>query len=169
MAGSKANYGATLLMKQLRELSKNPNESFSVGMDGENIFKWNVLIVGPPDSLYEGGFFKAVIEFPDDFPNSPPVLTFTSKMYHPNIYPDGKVCISILHPPGEDKFNEFESAEERWRPIIGIEAVLISVVSMLSSPNINSPANIDASKMFRDDLKQFKRMVRRTVQASMEE
>ena len=53
---SKMNYGATLLMKQLAELSKNPNESFSVGMDGENIFKWNVLVVGPPDSMYEGGF-----------------------------------------------------------------------------------------------------------------
>ena len=71
-------------MKQLAELSKNPNESFSVGMDGENIFKWNVLVVGPPDSMYEGGFFKSVLEFPDDFPNSPPVMTFTSTMWHPN-------------------------------------------------------------------------------------
>ena len=71
-------------MKQLAELSKNPNESFSVGMDGENIFKWNVLVVGPPDSMYEGGFFKSVLEFPNDFPNSPPVMTFTSTMWHPN-------------------------------------------------------------------------------------
>jgi len=85
------------------------------------------------------------------------------------VYPDGKVCISILHPPGENKYNEFESATERWRPIIGVESILVSVVSMLSSPNINSPANIDASKQFRDDLKQFKRQVRRTVQRSMEE
>ena len=85
------------------------------------------------------------------------------------VYPDGKVCISILHAPGEDKHNEFESATERWRPIIGIESILVSVVSMLSSPNINSPANIDASKLFRDDMKQFKRQVRRTVQRSMEE
>ena len=85
------------------------------------------------------------------------------------VYPDGRVCISILHPPGEDKFNEFESAEERWRPIIGIEAILVSVMSMFSSPNINSPANIDASKEFRDNLKQFKRNVRRTIQRSMEE
>jgi len=81
---SKQNYGATLLMKQLAELSKNPNESFSVGMDGENIFRWNVLVVGPPDSMYEGGFFKSILEFPDDFPNSPPVMTFTSQMFHPN-------------------------------------------------------------------------------------
>lgn len=38
---------------------------------------------------------------------------------HPNIYPDGRVCISILHPPGTDRFNEQETADERWRPILG--------------------------------------------------
>ena len=32
----------------------------------------------------------------------PPAMTFRTKMWHPNIYPDGKVCISILHPPGDD-------------------------------------------------------------------
>ena len=37
---SKQNYGATLLMKQLAGLSKDPNESFSVGMEGENIFRF---------------------------------------------------------------------------------------------------------------------------------
>jgi hypothetical protein len=37
------------------------------------------------------------------------------------VYPDGKVCISILHTPGTDPHNEFEKAEERWRPILGVE------------------------------------------------
>lgn len=36
---------------------------------------------------------------------------------HPNVFPDGKVCISILHPPGEDAFNPQESAAERWSPV----------------------------------------------------
>ncbi len=61
------------------------------------------------------------------------------------VYPDGKVCISILHPPGEDKFNEFESADERWRPILGVDAILLSVISMLNDPNLESIANIDAA------------------------
>ena len=43
-----------------------------------------------------------------------------------------------------------ETAEERWRPILGVEAVLLSVISMLNDPNINSPANIDASVQYRD-------------------
>lgn len=33
------------------------------------------------------------------------------------MFPDGKVCISILHPPGEDAFNPQESASERWSPV----------------------------------------------------
>ena len=65
------------------------------------------------------------------------------------------MCISILHSPGVDQFNEFvcndylndyqESREERWRPILSVEAILISVQNMLSEPNENSPANIDAA------------------------
>ena len=113
--------------------------------EDENIFKWEVMIIGPPDTLYEGGFFACKLEFPKDFPNMPPVMTFVSPMWHPNVYPDGKVCISILHPPGEDKFNPGETAEMRWRPILGVEAIIISVLSMLSDPNDDSPANIDAA------------------------
>ena len=65
--------------------------------------------------------------------------------HDPAVEPDGKVCISILHKPGIDEFNEYESADERWRPIIGIEQVLVSVMAMLGDPNINSPANVDAA------------------------
>lgn len=71
-------------------------------------------------------------------------MKFKSKMWHPNIYEDGKVCISILHAPGDDAMSG-ETAAERWRPILGVEAVLMSVVSMLNDPNIDSPANLDAS------------------------
>ena len=47
--------------------------------------------------------------------------------------------------------NPLETADERWRPILGVEAVIVSVVSMLNSPNIESPANLDASIEFRDN------------------
>lgn len=62
----------------------------------------------------------------------------------PSVYPDGKVCISILHPPGNDP-NQYESAAERWSPVQTVEKILLSVLSMLSEPNVESPANIDAA------------------------
>merc|ERR1711968_430123 len=119
------------------------------------------MIMGPADTYYEGGFFKAKLDLPPDFPNNPPIMQFTSKMWHPNIHEDGKVCISILHAPGTDQFNEQESADERWRPILGVEAILVSVISMLSAPNGDSPANLDAGIQFRDARDEFKKAVQR--------
>ncbi len=43
----------------------------------------------------------------------PPEVKFITKMWHPNIFPDGKVCISILHAPGKDEFNPQEREDEK--------------------------------------------------------
>jgi len=122
-----------------------------------------------PHVCSEGGFLKAKLEFPTTFPNQPPVMTFITKMWHPNIYPDGKVCISILHSPGDDPHNEQETADLRWRPVLGVESILVSVISMLSDPNDSSPANIDAAVMWRDRPIEFKKRVRQLVRRSQEE
>lgn len=98
-------------------------------------------------------------------------MTFQTEMLHPNIYPDGKVCISILHAPGEDQFNLQEKSEERWRPILNVESVLVSVLSMLTdtAPNLDSPANVDAAKLFKEDPKQYRKQVRRLARKSQED
>jgi ubiquitin-protein ligase len=60
------------------------------------------------------------------------------------VYDDGKVCISILHPPGDDEFG-YEKAAERWNPIHTVESIILSVITMLADPNDQSPANIDGT------------------------
>jgi ubiquitin-conjugating enzyme E2 G1 len=175
-----------LLAKQLRgkvlpnfdkilDLQEN-DFGASLGLvDDSDLFLWNVIIEGPLDTLYEvsdslslvtknmfikGGYFKTQLKFPRDYPNNPPEMRFISKMWHPNIYTDGKVCISILHPPGTDQFNQQETADVRWRPILGVDAILMSVMVMLQNPNIESPANIDASKEYRDEREKYNMKVR---------
>lgn len=59
------------------------------------------------------------------------------------VYKDGTVCISILHPSGDDP-NHYESSSERWSPVQSVEKILLSVMSMLAEPNDESGANIDA-------------------------
>ena len=146
MESNTKQYAMNILAKQLRDVQKDDELGASIGLENDDdLFLWNIVFEGPDETLYEGGYFKATLKFPDDYPNSPPVMQFQSKMWHPNIYPDGKVCISILHPPGTDQFNAQETAEERWRPILGVESILMSVISMLNDPNIDSPANLDAS------------------------
>jgi ubiquitin-conjugating enzyme E2 G1 len=70
--------------------------------------QWECFLAGPPDTPYEGGVFRALLKFPEDYPLSPPKLRFTSRVWHPNIYGpgprSGEVCISILHAPGNDAF-----------------------------------------------------------------
>lgn len=160
---------ALLLQKQLAELKKNPMEWFSAGLiDDENIYKWEVLIIGPQDTLFEGGFFKAHLTFPKEYPQRPPKMTFVSEIWHPNIASNGDVCISILHEPGDDKYG-YEKAQERWLPVHTVETILLSVISMLADPNDESPANVDAAKEWRNNPEQFKKKVAKCVRKSQEE
>lgn len=85
------------------------------------------------------------------------------------VFPDGKVCISILHAPGTDQFNQQESADERWNPARSVESIILSVMCMLNEPNIESPANLDAAKEFRDDRESYKKKVRKLAQKSLEQ
>ncbi|KAH9595484.1 ubiquitin-conjugating enzyme E2 G1, variant 2 [Schistosoma haematobium] len=158
---------ALSLKKQLYELNKSATEGFSAGLvDEDNIFKWRVLIIGPPDTLYEGGCFHAELDFPQDYPERPPKMRFVTDIWHPNIAQDGDVCISILHHPGKDLWG-YERPEERWLPVHTVETIITSVISMLAEPNPDSPANVDAAE-FREDFAEFKRKVCRCVRMSQE-
>ena len=68
-----AKFSRELLKKQLMYLNKCSDLGFSVGLIDENDFyKWSVLFQGPEDTIFEGGFFKAILTFPEDFPQNPP-------------------------------------------------------------------------------------------------
>uniref|UniRef100_A0A8C2NU22 Ubiquitin-conjugating enzyme E2 G2 n=1 Tax=Capra hircus TaxID=9925 RepID=A0A8C2NU22_CAPHI len=120
------------LMAEYKQLTLNPPEGIVAGpMNEENFFEWEALIMGPEDTCFEFGVFPAILSFPLDYPLSPPKMRFTCEMFHPNIYPDGRVCISILHAPGDDPMG-YESSAERWSPVQSVEKILLSVVSMLA-------------------------------------
>ncbi|KAF8253850.1 ubiquitin-conjugating enzyme [Wilcoxina mikolae CBS 423.85] len=158
-----------LLRRQLKEMQSDKDLSnISAGLVDDNIYEWEVMLMISDDcKFYGGGFFRARLSFPTDYPHSPPKMRFETPIWHPNIYPDGNVCISILHPPREDEYG-YESAAERWLPVHTPETILISVISMLSSPNDESPANLEAAKMWREDPAAFKKKVRKCVRDSLE-
>uniref|UniRef100_A0A803P1N9 UBC core domain-containing protein n=2 Tax=Cannabis sativa TaxID=3483 RepID=A0A803P1N9_CANSA len=145
-----ATQASLLLQKQLTDLYKTPVDGFSAGLvDESNVFEWSVTIMGPADTPY------------------PPTVRFTSEMWHPNVYSDGKVCISILHAPGDDP-NGYELASERWSPVHTVESIVLSIISMLSSPNDESPANVEAAKEWRERRGEFRKKVSRCVRKSQE-
>ena len=163
MASKKTSTAVRRLMTEYKQLLNDAPEGILAGpMSEDNFLERECLMVGPPDTCYEGGVYAATLSFPEDYPLNPPKMVFTSPIFHPNVYKNGEVCISILHAPGDDP-NMYESAAERWSPIQSVEKILVSVISMLAEPNDESPANIDASKMWRENRAGFERLVRAQV------
>lgn len=113
---------------------------------------WQAVIFGPDDTPWEGGTFKLLLEFTEDYPNKPPAVKFLSKIFHPNVYGDGKICLDIL--------------QNQWSPIYDIAAVLTSIQSLLSDPNPASPANAEASQLYERDRREYNKRVRAVVEES---
>lgn len=158
---------AAILQRQFKDLTdpKKGIPSFHIELDDDNIFLWNIgIMVLNKESMYHGGYFKGQMRFPSDFPFSPPTFRFTPAIYHPNVYRDGRLCISILHQGGDPTSDEPDS--ETWSPAQTVESVLISIVSLLEDPNVNSPANIDASVELRKNPDAYKKKVLQEVTRS---
>lgn len=144
-----ASGASRALAQELKDLMQNPLEGVQVQLvDDSNMFEWEVSIFGPPDTLYVGGYFKTRLKFPDTYPFDPPKMNFVDPIFHPNVYPTGEICISILHPPGADE-QSGELPEERWSPAQRVRTIVLSVISLLNEPNTSSPADVDASVAFR--------------------
>jgi ubiquitin-conjugating enzyme E2 R len=187
MASSSSNHGHGLghghgpssavraLALELKGLQDDPLEGIrSKLVNDENLFEWEVALFGPPDTLYQGGYFKAQMKFPVDYPYSPPSIRFLTKVWHPNVYENGDLCISILHPPVDDP-QSGELPCERWNPTQNVRTILLSVVSLLNEPNTYSPANVDASVMYRrwkdskGKDKEYENIIKKQVQLSRSE
>jgi len=142
------------LMNEFKALSKEKWLQIELNSEGD-LFIWQIaLLIVNPDSVFDGAYFKAEMSFPNNYPMSPPAFKFIRPPFHPNIYQDGKVCISILHAPGEDE-QSGELASERWSSVQSVETVLRSILLLLDDPEINSPANVDAGIMYRDNRTQY--------------
>lgn len=134
------------LLAEYSTLLREPPEGFLVRV--RDPFDWDVGIFGPPSTPYWGGYFKLRLTFPDEYPFEPPKLKFKSRFWHPNVYHNGTVCMSILHDPDREIASGLPK-DEKWNPSLSVRTVLLSLISILGSPNPDSPANPEASKMYR--------------------
>merc|ERR1712054_761669 len=96
----------------------------------DNILLWNAALLGPEDTMWEGAVFHLQMQFTEEYPAKPPKVRFRTKVFHPNVYKDGNICLDIL--------------QKKWAPSYDVAAILTSIQSLLSDPNPNSPANADA-------------------------
>jgi len=111
--------------KELKDVTKDPPSGCSCGPEKEDLFHWTGMIMGPADSAYAGGIFGVDIYFPADYPFKPPKVSFTTKIYHPNVNSAGVICLDIL--------------KNQWSPALTISKVLLSILSLLTDPNPDDP------------------------------
>lgn len=140
------------LMRDFRRLQEDPPQGVTGAPQENDIMKWNAVIFGPDDTPWEGGTFKLTMEFTEDYPNKPPTVKFVTKMFHPNIYASGQICLDIL--------------QNQWSPIYDIAAILTSIQSLLTDPNPASPANVEAAKLYQENRREYDRKVMEFVESS---
>ncbi|XP_041013058.1 ubiquitin-conjugating enzyme E2 2-like isoform X3 [Juglans microcarpa x Juglans regia] len=132
------------LMRDFKRLQQDPPAGISGAPHDNNIMLWNAVIFGPDDTPWDGGCiastafieysmfimislspsgtFKLTLQFTEDYPNKPPIVRFVSRMFHPNIYADGSICLDIL--------------QNQWSPIYDAAAILTSIQDVESGSTL---------------------------------
>ena len=148
--------------------------------DEDDIMKWVAVIFGPEDTPWEGGTFRLTLQFTEveecyalihhqkpfflifdawslphqqEYPNKPPTVKFVTKMFHPNVYANGSICLDIL--------------QNKWSPIYNVSSILTSLQSLLNDPNPESPANQEAARLFVEDIREYNRRVQECTDKSL--
>jgi ubiquitin-protein ligase len=124
------------LIKDVKELIHQPLTSHGIYYqhNEDDFLQGKALIIGPMDTPYENGYYLFDFKFPPNYPHSPPEVKFCTHdgqtRFNPNLYVNGKVCISIL--------NTWQG--EQWTGCQTISTVLLSLCTLLhSNPLLNEP------------------------------
>ncbi|KAK4387132.1 Ubiquitin-conjugating enzyme E2 36 [Sesamum angolense] len=123
------------IIKETQRLLSEPAPGISASPSEENMRYFNVMILGPTQSPYEGGVFKLELFLPEEYPMAAPKVRFLTKIYHPNIDKLGRICLDIL--------------KDKWSPALQIRTVLLSIQALLSAPNPDDPLSENIAKHWK--------------------
>lgn len=129
------------LTKELKDITSDASNGFSAGPLGDDLFHWQATIAGPEGSPYEGGLFFVNLKFSSDYPFKPPEVTFTTKIYHPNITNETPICADLLY--------------KSWSPALNISKLLMSLLSLICEPEPDNPLVPAVAKLYIDNKDQF--------------
>lgn len=134
------------LQKDIVDIIKEPltDNGIYYAHDEENMLKGYAIIFGPDDCIYRYGGYCFEFKFPYDYPFSPPKLKYITNdnltRFHPNLYRNGKVCISIL--------NTWKG--EQWTSCQSIKSVLLMLVTLLHNKSLlNEPGIKETHSSFK--------------------
>ncbi|EPS71389.1 hypothetical protein M569_03369, partial [Genlisea aurea] len=152
------------IIKETQRLLSEPAPGISASPSEDNMRYFNVMILGPTQSPYEGGVFKLELFLPEEYPMAAPKVRFLTKIYHPNIdkvwdilndvyithflsplyvcrihfpFQLGRICLDIL--------------KDKWSPALQIRTVLLSIQALLSAPNPDDPLSENIAKHWKSN------------------
>ncbi|XP_024517261.1 ubiquitin-conjugating enzyme E2 8 isoform X1 [Selaginella moellendorffii] len=162
------------ILKELKDLQKDPPTSCSAGPVAEDMFHWQATIMGPPDSPYAGGVFLVTIHFPPDYPFKPPKVAFRTKVFHPNINSNGSICLDILKEQWSPALT-ISKVRKLWlllftrsihhsSILVSSSQVLLSICSLLTDPNPDDPLVPEIAHMYKTDRAKYEATARNWTQ-----
>lgn len=134
---------AMRLKKEYQMLVENPIPGSKVYLENdEDLRNWIVVIEGPVGTPYEGGLFKALFQFPENFPFKPPKPKFATTVYHPNVnLTTGQLCQATF--------------EDAWTPTQKIADMIKKIIGLLEEPNTSTPVEPEICIEYINDRETF--------------
>ncbi|XP_074192516.1 ubiquitin/ISG15-conjugating enzyme E2 L6 isoform X2 [Rhinolophus sinicus] len=94
--------------------------------------------VAKEEAPYNHRAFNLLISFPKDYPLKPPTVTFTTRIYHPNVDIDGQVCLPI-------------TSKENWKPYTKAYQVLEALNMLVNKPDLDQPVRLELADLLIQD------------------
>lgn len=121
--------------KEIADCKNDKTSNISIDLIDESPFHLKGSFPGPEGTPYEGGHFEVDIVIPESYPFQPVKMKFITKVYHPNVSSaSGAICLDIL--------------KDAWSPVLTLKSTLISLQSLLCSPEPNDPQDAEVAKHY---------------------
>ena len=132
---AKKSPGEIRIQKELGELDI-PSHAQLKFRSQNDIMNFNLVVdLSRENCFWQGGKYEFTIEVSPNYPHDPPKCLCITPIYHPNIDLQGHVCLNILR--------------DDWRPVLGINAVILGLIFLFIEPNPNDPLNKEAAEIMR--------------------
>ncbi|CAG9864833.1 unnamed protein product [Phyllotreta striolata] len=129
------------VVKEMQDLVNNPPEGIKVQINDEDVTDIQAYIDGPAGTPYFGGVFKVKLTLGKGFPTEPPKAYFFTKIFHPNVAPNGEICVNTL--------------KKDWKSDLGIKHILLTIKCLLIVPNAESALNEEAGKLLLEHYEDY--------------
>ncbi|ENN73367.1 ubiquitin-conjugating enzyme E2 S [Dendroctonus ponderosae] len=122
-----------MVAREMQELANSPPEGIKVQVNEEDITDIQAMVEGPAGTPYSGGMFRVKLSLGKGFPTEPPKAYFFTKIFHPNVAPNGEICVNTL--------------KRDWKSDLGLKHILLTIKCLLIVPNPESALNEEAGKL----------------------